>query len=767
MTHPYTYQPIDQYVILNDGDAQLFPIRIDQFDLLRRTYRQYGLPEPTDWPEWDKVDGYGLHPDQQKFKREVIPQRLIELEQGIRNELKPKGKARDLSPVRRELKVIDTFWQRLEENSDKYADEIEWIRTIWYYRLFGKHLFIRGKHTWLPGSYWYFLNFWKLNNNTLPEYRDRDRRWAIGLKYCEHTTETFANIDTATGLPIPEEDGTYLMKDVGKRTIIGPLYSKARRVGDTSRIECDFYEFATRTVQAKVGIQGMSDENAENVFQDHMIFPHLSIPIFFKAIWDSAGGIAPKSSILFDDLDDVSIGLHSKIDHASSSDKAAYDGKFLHRLHLDEAGKFARTDINDVIDVTRYCLTLGAGGNIHGVASCTSTVDYISEASAGENYMRLCDRSHFESRNENGMTNSGYINIFFRAEDGLQGFVGPYGESIVENPTAEQAMHIGETYGARKHIENEIADKRRKKDWEGLARFKRQHPQCFADCFIPNPVKQLFRRDKIEDRISYLKQHPELLPERGNFVWTNGIGSHVIWIPDPEGGRFYLSKRFAQSETNLISTRGGVKTLKHTNRYIAGIDTIGLSKPQGRKSNPAIVVRWRRDYYLDPEEKDNSQVQSDRVICTYNYRPDTVDEFNDDALKCCIFIGAWGFPERNQSNTIDYYRRMGYEGILLHEFDRNTGKAKPEAGYWNGAGKAVDEMLQKMSEDIVNNIDRHYHIDLLEQKLEFGGRKTLTDYDLIAAEVGTFIGNRNPYFEMAGSFSHAWDCAGWVPGCEY
>ena len=44
------YSPPDQYVWLNTNDPSLFPIRIEQLDVIRRTYRQYGQPEPTDWP---------------------------------------------------------------------------------------------------------------------------------------------------------------------------------------------------------------------------------------------------------------------------------------------------------------------------------------------------------------------------------------------------------------------------------------------------------------------------------------------------------------------------------------------------------------------------------------------------------------------------------------------------------------------------------------------------------------------------------------------
>ena len=758
MTHPYS--PPDPYVWLNLADASLFPIRIDQFDLIRRTYRQYGWDEPTDWPEPHLVDGYGLPPDQQKFTRETTPQGLIDLERTLRNELKPKGKTRDISPVRREIQLITRYWETLNADREKYSEEIAWLERMWYYRLFGKHLYIDGKHTYLTGAYWYFLNYWYLNGNNLPEYRDRDRRWSIGLKFCEMDTTTFAKVDADTHEPIAEEDGTYLMRDTGRRTIMGALFSKARRVGDTSRIESAWEEFGSRTVGGKLGIQGMSEENASTVFQEHLVYPFIKIPVFFKPVWDAQAGLMPKNTLLFDDTDSVSDGLHTIIDFASSSDKAAYDGKFLHRLHLDEAGKFNRSDINDVVDVAKFCLATGAGGNIHGLASATTTVDEIEDESAGENYRRLTDRSHFQYRDQNGQTLSGLINVFFPASDGLQGYIGPYGESIIDDPTPEQAMFIGKSHGARQFIKNKKAEYRRAKDWNGLAMFTRQHPEEFADCFTPPPKAQRFRRDLIEDRIAWLRENPTVNAIPGDLIWLKGPDSTVAFIPNAEG-RFQFSRSFLANETNRIRRFQDTWVLADPTRYIVSVDTYGLNQPIGRKSNGGIVVRWRRDMALDPKDKPNDEVASDRVIVTYRNRPD-VDEFNEDVIRCAVFVGGMVYPERNQANTIHHLRRRGYEGLLMYDVER-SGKRAKEAGWWNGRGKVIDDVISVISQDINLNIGRHFHIDLLEEFLKFESRKSLTDLDLMSAYIGTLIAERNHYLNIAAEATAAFDVSGWHP----
>jgi len=720
------------------------------------------LPEPEDFPEFEYITGYGQPPEMQKFEREVIPVGLQELERSIRKELKPRNKARDLSPVRREIKVIERFWEELDGNQDKYAEEIEWLNLMWYYRLMGKFLFINGKATYITGGFWHLLNFWTFPNNTRPDYRDRDRRWSIGIKFCETCTTTFKDIDPDSGLPVMNAYGKYDMIDIARRTIFGPNYMKARRVGDTSKIENEFEEFSSRTISARIGIQGMSDENATTVFQEHLVQPFLKLPLFWKPIFDAAGGIAPKNTLLFDDLDNIDFGLHTIIDYATSADKSKYDGKFLHRFHADEFGKLQRSDPNTVIGVVKYCLSLGAGGNIHGLGAITTTCDEILDMSAGDNYMQFCNKSHYECRDANGQTETGFINIFFPAQDSLEGFIGPYGESIIDEPTPDQARFIGKTYGAMKFIENKIASYRRAKDWNGLALFRRQHPICFLDVFTPPPSQQVLRRDIVEDTLHFLKVHPEEVAVQGDFFRVGGILDGTVgWHPNPEG-RFFMSRNFLPHETNRKIMRDRSWAPAVPDRFVGSPDTFGVSKPLGRKSNGGLVIRWRRDFINDPADKEMDLVESERDIITYSFRPPTVEEFAEDMLMAHIYVGAMCFPERNNMAVIDHFRRRGYENFLLYEHDRVTGKRRNEPGWWNHSS-IVDEYIKVLADDVVKHGKRCKHPDLLEEYLKFGGRAYLTDCDLVAGKLGTLIAERNPYYQLVkGAMNHI-SVEGWIP----
>ena len=758
-----TYTPIDDKVWLNTGDQALFPFPVDQLDLIRRTYRQYGWTEPDDFPDMQLIEGYGLPPEDNMFQRETTPRALVELEKTIRLDLRPKAKGKELSPARREIATIERFWEALDADQVKYAEEIEWLKRMWYYRLFGKFFLNNGKVTYITGDHWFFLNYYKLNNGGFPGYRDRDRRWYIALKYLEVSTETFANVDPDTSLPIPEPDGTYKMKDLGHRVFYGMNNPKMRREGASSRYSSSMLSYSTRKKEGKAGLQAKDDYTATEVlFPEHYVQVFIKLPIFWKPIFDSATGIAPKSGFLFDNLDDIDFGLHSRIDVATSSGKSKFDGSFLHRYHGDEFGKLDRSDPNEVVDVVKFCLSTGGGNAIHGFAWIGSTVEEIKEESAGENYKRFCERSKFEVRDQSGQTSSGFVTIFFSSYDGLEGYIGPYGESVIDDPTPDQARFMGKTFGSKKYLDGKIAAYRKQKDFVGLANFRRQYPLCYNDCFIPPPSSQLLARDLIETQIQVLESHPELQAIRGDLMWTNGYDSTVVFIPNIESGRFYLSRKFLDMEANQKYFRDNSWYPLYPDRSVASADTFATDQVMGRKSNGSILVRWRRDVILDPLEREISDIQSDRDILTYSFRPNTVSEYCEDCIMACVYTGAMMYPERNRTNVIDHFRKRGYEGYLLYNVDRNTGKREPNPGWWN-KNELVEAAIRWLDEDIKKNITRCYHLDLLKEYLEFGGRQDLTNLDLMVAKLGVIIAERNPYYKCIDNSSKDFDVTGWIP----
>jgi hypothetical protein len=764
-SNEFDYLPVDRYQYVNVDDDLLKPIRIDQLDILQRTYKQYGLPPPEDFPPLEDVAGYGLPPSEQVFEREVIPDGIKKLERQIRLDLR---KAKNTSTIKRELTLIERFWDTIEGDPEKYSTEIEWLRQMWRFRLLGKFLFINGKATYIVGHYWFFLNWWTMNT-VIPEYRDRDRRCELSVKFAETDTTTFAKINEQSRLPELNDVGEYDMLDLGRKICFGTNHPKHRRCGETSRSQAEHCEYITRTVEKHSAIQAKDDETATKIFQEHFVHAFTKLPVFWKPLWDGSGGIRPKNNMLFDS-DDPYFGLHNRVTFATSSDSKKYDGDIINRMHLDESGKFSQASINEVVGVVKFCLSTGGGMNINGKIRSTSTVDELSgdekvSKAAGENYLKLCMDSMYHERDDNGQTRSGMYNIFFKASDGLQGFVDKFGGSIEDDPTPEQAKYIGNTIGARKYIKNKVNEYKRKKDWEGLSMFRRQHPMSFKECFAPPSRTQFFNREMLESRLVYLTfEHREELPRRGNFIRESYPDGRVLWVDDDQTGRFYLSFNFKPDETNLRENRNGVWFPKYQDKFVASADTFGLDRPLGRASMGGGAVRYRRDFFIDPEGKDLNACVSDRFIITYNFRPDTVEEYAEDMLMMSQYCGAMMYPERNKTNVIDHFRKRGYEGYLLYDVDRITGHRRPEPGWWNGGegNKMRLAAFNAFRDEVNKNSKRMYHPDLIQELLDIRDPKDMTNYDLFTAAAGCLLAERNPYYEYVQKSQKSIDTSDWM-----
>ena len=728
------YQDPDKYVHLNRDDRHLFEIKVDILGVIQRTYREYNLTEPKKFPAKNKIANYGQKPENQVFTREIYPQRLRDLERKVRNDFRTSKIGLD----RREQEIINEFWIRLSNDADSYTEEIDWIRRAWYHRLFGYWFYCNGKPTYIVGAHWFFLNFWYLDD-ILPEYRDVDRRWWVGQQHFKTDTTTFKDIDPDSGMPLQNAKGEYEMVDLGRRVFFGTNNPKTRRVGHTSKAQCDNTEYSTRTTDSHIGIQGKDEDNAENVFKNHFVRPYKKLPIVWKAL---SSQITPSEIMLFES-DGIVDGLNTRSDFATTKHRSAYDGYKLKRLHVDEPGKVLGESIQKRHDVVRNCLGLGSGVKIIGFMQYTTTVDEMDRTS-GENYLKLAKGSHYEKRNENGQTATGLVNIFFRAEDGLEGFVGKYGESVVENPTDDQQKYIKNRLGAKQFIENTRKQLLRDKNIEGLIEHKRQHPQTWAEVFTPPAKDTFFRMDILENRIAVL-QHEEDPPRRGNLYHkTADKDSDVIWQDDPEG-KFYLSRKFMPNETNRRVRENGVYRPMYPDVGVASADTFRVEKTQGgRMSDGSGVWRWKHDATIDPPEKDVKDWITSRAVITYSNRPNTLEEYLEDMLMGCIFTGYPMYPEANIDAIEKHFIRRGYKGYLLYDTDWSTGRPKAYAGFYSHID-VKKKIFNLTANDIALHGHRCRHTDILSECMAIKSIDEMTDYDLFTANGGCLLAEENSY----------------------
>jgi len=723
----HIYQEPDKFIILNQGDPNLFPIKVDILDVIKRTYRLYNLPEPTKFPDPRKIKGYGNNPYDQIFEREIIPADLINLEKEIRND----PELDKLTNDRRENTVINNFWKRLEAESKRYADVIEWINLQVYQRLLGHWFFCEGKPVYITGTHWFFLNYWHLDGN-LPEYRFVDRLEYLAIKFLQTDTTTFANINPQTRKPIPNENGEYEMVDLGRRVWYGINLPKSRRVGATSRSSCENVEYATRTSGAHCGVQGKDADNAAHVFENHIVTPFNRLPIFFKPLCVK---FDPSERLIFKS-DDPYLGLNTRIDYATSQERGSYDGFKLHRIFFDEIGKVQKANVSKRQETVKHTLALGT--NIFGFATACSTIDEM-EKEAGANYLKLTQMSYYDDRDENGSTISGLCTVFFSADVRMETFIGKYGESISDDPTPDQSLFINKKIGAKKFILNKRNAFVKAKQYEALTDYMRMFSLTFKEIFTPPSRNAYFRLDIINGQLDELTFGTKKV-RRGNFHWSgNRDESKVIWIDDDEG-RFTMSKSFSPEETNKrIMENGTYYPNDPYYKYVASADAYRLEATEGGKmSDGSICIRYKHDPIIDPPDKNISNWESACTVIDYLARPEMLEVYGEDALMACIYTNAMMYPESNQDFIQRYFISRNYRGYLLYDYDTDTGHFKKNAGFYTTI-EVKKKMFVLISDDIQKHGKRNWHENILRATLEIKNMDDLTNWDAFVGYAGTLL----------------------------
>jgi hypothetical protein len=180
----YTVNPSTDFLFIGDKKPQNVPdgynnadffFAINDRDPDRRSIF-ISLPKP---PRIELIDNYELPQDEQFFRRKMMPDRLKKLEQETLVELQSVKKNNRQEAITGH-KILDLFWSKMEDNAKTYKEEIDFIKKVWYHRIYGYWFMNDGKPTYITGRHFMFLNFFYIpdvrKNNGKPEYRDRHRR---------------------------------------------------------------------------------------------------------------------------------------------------------------------------------------------------------------------------------------------------------------------------------------------------------------------------------------------------------------------------------------------------------------------------------------------------------------------------------------------------------------------------------------------------------------------------------------------------------------
>lgn len=737
----HLYHPHDEVCLFHERETELATITVK-------------LPKP---PDLKKIEGYGLHPKNQKFQRTVIPPKLASLN----NE---------------DFLDVSSYWNEIERNFEYYESELWFLEREWRRRRFGYWLFINGKPTWLPGQYYIYLNYWEMKTKkggNRPDYRDRSRKNFIGKWYAATTTEApfkyrykdgekwkytsdrekVIKVKKAGGVIEQAEEGEYFIVDMKRRTVIGINEPKGRRVGATSEASSVNVEIATRYKKARNGIQATTEDKAYDIFTDFVTPGLKGYPFWFRPVSenlpDSESALRFKPAAKKTSIEKgtrITKALYSIIDYGSSS-VTYYDGKDMTYYHQDEPGKTVEIDVNERTQIVAKAMSAGANTEITGLGVNTSTTGEM-EKQGGKNFAKLCNNSRWEDRDDNGLTNSGYINLYIPSDEGLENFVDEFGNSLQE--------------AAREHIMNTRRKYEQDKEWDKLNEEIRHYPLKFSECFQASTKNSRFNLYLINERLRDFQYGDNPFVVRGTFVW-DGWKEHnynPALLPPPsalinkqtkvrfvptgsDNWDWELSYEPPEGETNKFTFNDYSGEIMPANMrlFTHGVDMYKwrakTSSGKGSLGAGAIFRRYNPNVDLplidgnDINEKTGDFNHVTKRFCgIYLQKPKSKENFLEQQLMASVYFGTKTYPEVNVPDIWDWYEMRGFGSYLFFRLNRKTGKQEVAPGGFTDTN-IIDSIFNLTALHIEHNGRREVHPAILEQWRDID--TDMNDFDLFTA----------------------------------
>ena len=692
----------DKFFIVNDNDKDLRPIPIP-------------LPKA---PPFYEVDGWDLPVEEQYFRHQKIPRRL--------------------KKIGEDQPTLDAMWDYLDTHQNSFADEIDWLKLQHKRLKDGYWFYNHGKPTYITNVHYFYMNFYPIDVSK-KEYRDRMRRRFLFIQWAQEYHYDFveASIDEK-GDRKSNKPGDAI-KDIGRRTCIGVIEPKMRRAGTTHESLCILYYDTTHAREKHFGIQSLSEEHARKAY-NKFTSSFRKILWCFLPIHREQYEKALEFRVLNPGVG-KSAGLESRIDYATTSSVYHYDGSKLFRFLFDECGKVVREDLYAGWDIIKT--TMLQGGKISGFCLLPSTAGEF-EKEGGEAFFRLVKDSDYYERTQNGLTKTGMFVLFFPAYDGLEGFIDKYGYSVIDKPTPEQATFIGRKIGAKEFLDNERRHYLNIGTPEAMQKYRerqRLFPTCLRECFISDGQNIGFNIEILERRISELRFDSKKTI-RGNFSWSNGKDSQVIFTPSPDG-RWITSLQLHDGQSNQKYFDNGMWYPRDRKKFMHAADPFAFDVVQTRKMSQGgilTVERWNK--VKDPIEKPISQWTTPRIVCTYLFRPADTDAYAEDCLMQTVYYGGLMNPECNFDIVRKHFIRRGYGGFLYYMHDTD-GYYKKVPGYQ--LKNQSDKLLSLIADFIERHGKRCDHIEVLEQCLSLKGKQDITNKDLVAVLGGALLGIDDDY----------------------
>ena len=572
---------------------------------------------------------------------------------------------------RRELpSIFDNIKLDKEGKTVLNVDQSDYVKEEIRRCKYGFYFMNNGVLTYLTGKHYFYVQWWRLEDDIYPDFRDVDRRYFLFLNFWENIL-----------------------------WCLGVIRGKKRREGASSQAtsnliyECIFYK------NTNSGLVSKSDKDGRETFTEMVAKGYRELPFFLKPKQLNRENSVTELVFEYLTSDPKEKSARSKVNYRAPV-LNAYDRGRLSRVLLDEFGKL-EADIPASVLFAILKKTLVKGVKRVGFAEMPSTVN--SWKKGGMEFKKIWDGAN-QFQKVGNVTANRLVKYLSAAYDGYEGFIDEYGMSVTDEPTKEQYDYLVDKWVVKDEFTGEVISELTEEDIRlgskeyvlvkrraglsgtDLEEEIRQNPCDEDEMFMAANVDCAFDGYAINKRLNELKDNPVV--KRKIIFFENQLGIpewrdinkseesfhwEVTWIPP-------IGKENKRKKDGLFYTPdnigdGGIAVDSYSNSQGGrkwGSKASGLIGRKFDIKDPINTGKAIGHLYGRPAEKDDLHFQISLAARFYGYKvwyEHTADDyygyFKDRGLLNYLGFYPLNLIEVSKRDSKERYRGTPLDGFSL------------------------------------------------------------------------------------------------------
>lgn len=529
----------------------------------------------------------------------------------------------------------------LTDEQEEYAAE-EWRRCKK-----GFYFLNNGKLTYITGKNYFYLQWWKLEDDIYPDYRDADRRYFLFLNYWE-------NILWCLG--------------IGR--------GKKRREGASSQATSNLLYECIFFTNSNCGLVSKTNIDSRDTFTDMAAFGYHQLPVFFKPRQlnraDSVTEFVFAAKIV-KGKNATAKGNRSKLNYRAPVENA-YDRGRMTRILADEGGKWP-LDVKFSKFISKVTKTMVKGAKRVGFCEAPSTVNELTKGGGAE-FKKFWDGAN-QFKTGGKKTPNRFVTYFTEAFDNYEGFIDRYGMSVIDAPDEETYNYLVNRWVVKDPITGDTISELSEDDIRLGARAYvlsrrvglvgdlleeeiRQNPCTVQEMFEAANTDCAFNSFNINLRKKELEANP--VYKRKVIFYRDGDTQKVKWrdITDNEKS-FHWEMTWGLSEEQFQSNRvvkvNGVNCPGRTDDGAIAVDSYSNSQGGRKYGSKACALMGRRSDILDPNN-------TGKAIGMLYGRPSDKDKLHTQVLLAGEYMGYLIWYEHTADDYYGFFKDRGKLGYL-------------------------------------------------------------------------------------------------------